>query len=591
MIFLHLRLRLLLFLGFLWINASIAQTQSLPITKWRTQLSVKKDLCTTNLNEVLKEIEALDSLKRCVALDELKKDSEGKDNRYNIRVKILQGRFSNLYPYCGLSPDLVALMGSALHQCYELGDDLLAAEIHLILSNLHYSRKELGLSVMHQQLAVELAEREGLDAFCNHAWTLYVLGNLLYNARDYQAAATFNKQALDYHGKGELNKGDTLIPYWSMNAWNHLGLSYERLGVYDSAFYAFNQAYALADNAFWKGLLQGNRGDVFFLQGKYDSAEVLLKYDYEQSLEANVFNNASITLQRLATITLSRGDYREALAMIREADMLERKDPNPDYRVHILHTYALIFKDLGMADSVLHYMELYKTVNEQIERQAALNRIEITQLRLANERNTHHVQTLQKEKSRIQLIRNFSIAMVIILGIMGYLYIVRLRLKNRLKQQEAVDRMKRAEIEAAHAKEQLVVFTEHLKEKTGLIESLQDRLAHKEMNEEQLSQLAQLTHHAILTEEDWDRFKILFEKVYPGFFHNLKRKTGDITLAELRMAALCKLQVTIKEAAGLLGISPNSVHKTRYRLKQRLGLEADQELETYFSYNEENGFR
>ena len=465
---------------------------------------------------------------------------------------------------------------------------MLAAEIHLILSNLHYRRHELGLAVMHQQLAVELAESEGLDAFCNHAWTLYVLGNLLYHARDYESAVVINRKVLDYRGEGKLNHGDSLITHWRMNAWNHLGLSYERLGVYDSAFYAFNQAYALADSPFWKGLLQGNRGDVFFLQGRYDSAEVLLTYDYEQSLEANVFTNASITLQRLATITHSRGDYREALAMIREADVLERRDPNPDYKVHILHTYALIFKDLGMADSVLHYMELYKSMNEQIEKQAALNRIEITQLRLANEKNTHHVQTLQREKSRIQLIRNFSIAMVIILGILGYSYYIRLRLKNRLKQQEAEEGMKRAELEAAHSKEQLAVFTDHLKEKTSLIESLQERLVHKEMNEEQLNQLAQLTHHAILTEDDWDRFKLLFEKVYPGFFHNLKRKTGDITIAELRMAALCKLQVTIKEAAGLLGISPNSVHKTRYRLKQRIGLDADQELESFFSRNEEH---
>jgi DNA-binding CsgD family transcriptional regulator len=75
----------------------------------------------------------------------------------------------------------------------------------------------------------------------------------------------------------------------------------------------------------------------------------------------------------------------------------------------------------------------------------------------------------------------------------------------------------------------------------------------------------------------------MFEKVYPGFFHSLKQQSPDITLAEQRMAALCKLQVTPKEAANLLGISPNSVNKTRQRLRSRLGLDPDANLEQYFA--------
>ena len=74
----------------------------------------------------------------------------------------------------------------------------------------------------------------------------------------------------------------------------------------------------------------------------------------------------------------------------------------------------------------------------------------------------------------------------------------------------------------------------------------------------------------------------MFEKVYPGFFHSLRQKSSDITLAELRMAALCKLQVPPKEAASLLGISPNSVNKTRQRLRSRLSLDPDVNLEAYF---------
>ncbi len=49
------------------------------------------------------------------------------------------------------------------------------------------------------------------------------------------------------------------------------------------------------------------------------------------------------------------------------------------------------------------------------------------------------------------------------------------------------------------------------------------------------------------------------------------------------MASLIKLKVPAKKAAIILGISPNSVYKTRQRLRHRLGLSTDGELDDYFS--------
>jgi DNA-binding CsgD family transcriptional regulator len=133
------------------------------------------------------------------------------------------------------------------------------------------------------------------------------------------------------------------------------------------------------------------------------------------------------------------------------------------------------------------------------------------------------------------------------------------------------------------AQAQLAIFTEGLTEKTQLIEALQSRLSEREFSAEQAEYIRELSRHYILTDEDWDRFRDLFGRVYPGFFARLRQDVPDITLAEMRMAALCKLQIQARDAAGLLGISPNSVHKTRQRLRQRLGLSPETDLEAYFS--------
>ena len=135
------------------------------------------------------------------------------------------------------------------------------------------------------------------------------------------------------------------------------------------------------------------------------------------------------------------------------------------------------------------------------------------------------------------------------------------------------------EQDAVSAKDQLKMFTENIIEKTNLIEKLESRIKGKETTLEQHVIITELSQQTILTEEDWNKFKSLFEKIYPGFFISLKEKFPDITLAEQRMAALTRLQLTPKQMASMLGISVDSVHKTRQRLRQRLRVSQESSLE------------
>jgi hypothetical protein len=136
-----------------------------------------------------------------------------------------------------------------------------------------------------------------------------------------------------------------------------------------------------------------------------------------------------------------------------------------------------------------------------------------------------------------------------------------------------------AEAEVVSAKEQLNMFKQHIVEKTNLIEKLEEQVHHREMTADQSEISDELSRQTILTEQDWDKFKKLFERIYPGFFMKLKEKSPDITVAEQRMAALTRLHLTTKQIASMLGISLDSVHKTRQRLRQRLQLHVDINLE------------
>jgi hypothetical protein len=132
-----------------------------------------------------------------------------------------------------------------------------------------------------------------------------------------------------------------------------------------------------------------------------------------------------------------------------------------------------------------------------------------------------------------------------------------------------------ADAEILAAKEKLQLFTENIIEKTSLIEKLETQVRDKVRTSEHQEIIATLSSQTILTEADWEKFKTLYETIYPGFFSKLKTTIPDITIAEQRMAALIRLHLTTRQLASLLGISPNSVNKTRQRLRQRFNLPAD----------------
>ena len=99
------------------------------------------------------------------------------------------------------------------------------------------------------------------------------------------------------------------------------------------------------------------------------------------------------------------------------------------------------------------------------------------------------------------------------------------------------------------------------------IETLQQQLDNGE--KEALEQLHSTT---ILTDEEWEYFRQLFEKVHGGYLQRLKEKLPGLTPAETRFMALSKLKFSNKEMAATLGVSPQAMRVTWHRLRKKLEL-------------------
>jgi hypothetical protein len=134
-------------------------------------------------------------------------------------------------------------------------------------------------------------------------------------------------------------------------------------------------------------------------------------------------------------------------------------------------------------------------------------------------------------------------------------------------------------------KQQLDLYTQNIMEKSTVISVITKELEvlknGSSAEQERIVKFNKVLHANILTDDDWDRFKNTFSEVYPNFFAGLRYRFPEITNAELRLSALIKLKLTLKEAAGTLGISVESVKKSRYRLKKKLTLAEEDSLEEF----------
>jgi DNA-binding NarL/FixJ family response regulator len=132
---------------------------------------------------------------------------------------------------------------------------------------------------------------------------------------------------------------------------------------------------------------------------------------------------------------------------------------------------------------------------------------------------------------------------------------------------------------------ELTSYTVNFIRKNELIEELKEKIISLKNTSQQpqteLNSLLNLVQQNTSIDRDWDDFKRTFENVHHNFFGNLLNHYPDLTPAELRLCALICLNLSAKEMASLMGISPDSVKTARYRLRKKFGLEQEQGLDEF----------
>ncbi len=197
-------------------------------------------------------------------------------------------------------------------------------------------------------------------------------------------------------------------------------------------------------------------------------------------------------------------------------------------------------------------------------------------------------QKLEQEKKIENLRIIILIGTIFFISIIGIIYFNYLKSQHKAEKQ-IINRNKELEIKKAQElldlkNKELATTALKLVEKDEFLRNIKEKLKSKKTNFNALSEVNKVVKSiSINNDQSWEEFKLRFISVNEEFYTNLTQKFPNLSQGDHKICALIKLNFSSKEMARLLGISIESVHTVRYRLRKKLAISRGTNLEKYIA--------
>ncbi|HET8809059.1 MAG TPA: tetratricopeptide repeat protein [Flavobacteriaceae bacterium] len=409
------------------------------------------------------------------------------------------------------------------------------------------------------------------------------LGNMLHQLGKFEEATRYFELALN--AAKEMNSvhaqaGILLV----------MSSAYQDENLYDRAF-GLNQELLeiakLQNNKILLGRGYENLAGIYTEKGELERAN-------EYYIKANQFYKEiqfpTLPVTHKLMRNLIEQNKADKAIKIGEAALKETKETAAmQDRGNLIETLIGAYKKQEKPIKALGLQEKLITLNKQIFDTEKAEQIAEMQTRFETEQKEREILLLEKESEKATLMRNGLIIGMFLLAVIAFLIYNRQRLKikkNKTNLENTRLRQKQLKQDLEFKNRQLTTLSLNMVQKNEVMKELKQRIT--EMRNQPgtspnkvSASLIRLVDYSFNLDKDWEEFRLYFEEVHSGFFDLLKKRYPDLTTNELRLSALVKLNLTIKEISTILNISPDSVKTARYRLRKKLGLETEDNLSEF----------
>lgn len=457
------------------------------------------------------------------------------------------GKIGHCYYSLGKFPEAVSNYLMALKLGEEDSDKQQICRFCADIGDVYYAEGNYPEALTNYQKALKFERQIGSNYMI--AFGYGRVGRALYKQGNDSAAIKYLQNALAVYYN--LRNGEEIANIHSM-----LGQVYLSMGNYALAL--INADSALREN--------DKVGSLMYRADDY--IEIGSIYEKEGKLKA-ALDSANKGLL-LAEKTKARVEMQDAYMLLANINMGmdNYKEASENYRQYISAHDSIIndqsVKKIETLEMNYAFSEKEDSIHDEVERNNIIKAAEI---------------------KRKGIITDSAIIISILILLAAVLLLRNVQLKRKKEKLVFENQKHRMERELANAQTVLDEYTQSMAEKNKLLEEFKANVEEfkTQHDKERIENIEYLNKATILTEEDWNKFKQLFEQVHKDFFKRLKEKLPDLTQAETRLVCLTKLNIGTKQMAAILGVSYDTIKKSRHRLRKKLGLTEEDSIDDIVS--------
>jgi len=407
-----------------------------------------------------------------------------------------------------------------------------------------------------RDLYIALKDTTGLSKACSNIGILYLSSGQIEEAIPYFKEAYF---------LSAVTSDQTQV----LTTLYNLGCIYRRLNEDSVSLSYLNKALRLSDEINDKRMhssILSEIGRVYYNLGNLSEA---MKYLTEaQEAENGLYPPARYEIPiNLALVYCATGQYKLAIESGERALPLAKK---VDDRYAISDCYehlSVAYAGVNNFEKAFHYHLLFKQVEDSLT--SAQNALALKKLnnKLELDKKEAEMNILKQQLDADIFKRNTFIAIFFIGLIAAVLLYRRYRAKtkamalNRIQEHDALSQP-----------------TVQPVDEVDELEFIRNSMPTDSDGAKKLNTVLQ---HNITTESGWMNFREAFQEIHPEFFNQLRHHYPTLSTDELRLSALIKLNLSLKDMATILHMSQEGVKTERYKLRKKYALKENDGLEEF----------
>lgn len=484
----------------------------------------------------------------------------------------------------GEYPSALEFDKKALNLFQSINDDVESGKIYCHIAEIHFKISDYDNSLKNYLEALRLFENGKQLRLLNN--TKKNIGDLYVKLEQCDQAFNQLNQAKSFY-LSDQKKYKQELPY----IFQSIGIAYGRCGSLDSALHYFQKSIELADeeDGIFIGGLLNNIGAIY---SKREENEKALEY-YNQSLNkfqiADLKQGVAVSISNIAYIYMKQKKYEKSKELYLKALALFEETKSLLYLRDNYLNLSEVYEKSNHPVEALKYNNLYLDLDDSITNSDILSRMGDLQMQFEIRKKDQELLLLDQEKllieqkneltqTRLYLLVGGIILLIIIAGLIFRNLKVSLKI-NHLKQQVLKQEKEQLTLDLGFKNIELEGFALRIVEKNDLLEHLKKEI--KEINPDipenakKLKEITSAINNNLYIDKDRKEFEIQLDKLHQSFFSKLNLQFPELTKNERRLCSLLVLDLSSKDIATILNISPDGVKKGRYRLRKKLNIETE----------------